>query len=163
MNMLIDELRMLSDDPKSWIVVALLAIFAIHAVAGLLLCPYANGSAKFTEAEVAEARAHRFNPGIRFAVMMLGGVALTLAGLFMIANGIRPTIALVLLIAGILLIQTEPSRLELRELKSAVIAATGKSEPVLASARARLRGSHRKLAATQAAMVLAVTGALLAF
>ena len=163
MNMLIAELNRMSDDPKSWIVVLLLAGFAIHSIASLLLCPYVHGKKEFTPQEVAEARAHRFEPGVRFAVMMVFGIVLTLTGLFMIPYGIRPTIALLLLVVGMLLLQTEPARLQLREQKVAVIASAGGPEEKELSARDRLRGSHRTLAAVQATMVFGVAGVLLAF
>lgn len=163
MNMLIDELNMLSDDPKSWLVVLLLAGFAVHAIVGVLMCPYAHGKRAFSDEEVAEARTHKFRPGLRFPVMMMLGVALALAGLFMIASGTRPTMALAMLVAGILLLQTEPGRLQLREQKFAVVAASGGPEAQLTSARARLRGSHRALALTQATIVVGVVGILLAF
>ena len=163
MNMLIDELNMLSNDPKSWIVVLLLAGFAVHAIVGLLMCPYAHGKRSFSQEEVSEARLHKFRPGMRFPIMMLLGVALALAGLFMIASGTRPALALAMLVAGIVIMQTEPARLQLREQKFAVVAATDGPEDKLMSARDRLRGSHRTLAVTQATIVIGVVGILLAF
>lgn len=163
MNMLIEELNRLSDDPKSWVVVLLLAGFAVHAAAGLFLCPYVKGTAEFTEEEIAEAKAHRFTAGSRFFLTMLAGIALTISGLFMIAYGIKPAIALAALVAGVVLIHTEPARLQLREQKNMVVASIGGPPSRMIAARERLRGSHVTLAVTNIALVLAVAGVLLAF
>lgn len=163
MNMLIEEIQLLASDPKAWIVVLVLAGFAIHSGVSAVMCPYVKGTATFTEADIREARAYQFNAGWRFAVMMISGIVLMLAGLFMIAGGIKPALALALLVTGIVLTQTEPLRLQIREQKFSVVAAQGAQADVLATAQDRLQSNHRGLAWTNAAMLVAVTGALLAF
>ncbi|MFK7945540.1 MAG: hypothetical protein AB8B85_21890 [Paracoccaceae bacterium] len=163
MNMLIEELSLLGQDPKSWIVVAVLAVFALHSAVGVFMCPYVKGTLTFTQQEVETARAHQFRASWRFALLMLGGIVLMLAGLFMIANGVKPSLALALLVTGIVLTQTEPLRLQLREQKFVVIAAQGGSEGSIISAQDRMASNHRVLAFTNAGMLVAVTATLLAF
>lgn len=163
MNMLVEELQLLANDPKAWIVVLVLAGFALHSVIGAIMCPYVKGTATFTPEDIREAQGHEFNPGVRFALMMIGGIVLMLAGLFMIAGGIKPALALALLVTGIVVTQTEPMRLQIREQKFGVVAAQGARADVLATAQDRLHAHHRALAWTNAAMLFAVTGALLAF
>ena len=163
MNMLIEELQLLGSDWKAWVVVGVLAMFAAHSIIGMFVCPHVLGKAEYTEEEIRDARAHQFHAGWRFALLMLGGVGLTLAGLFMIASGIKPALALALLVTGIVLTQTEPRRLVLREQQFAVAAAQGQSEGAVLAARDRLKSNHRSLAFTNFGMLAAVTATLLVF
>ena len=163
MKMLVEELQLLGSDPMAWIVVALLAAFAVQSAVAFRMCPYVNNTATYSDEEVNEARAHQFRAGPRLALMMIAGGALMLAGLFMIAHGIKPTLALGLLVTGIVVTQTEPARLQLREQKFALIAAQGQMVPAMQGARARLRASHRTLVVTNVVMLLAVIAGLLAF
>ena len=163
MNMLVEELQLLGSDWKAWVVVGVLAVFAAHSIISMFMCPHVLGKAAYSEDEIRQAREHRFHAGWRFALMMMGGVGLTLAGLFMIASGIKPALALALLVTGIVLTQTEPRRLVLREQQYAVAAAQGHSESTVLAARDRLKSNHRSLAFTNIGMLAAVTTALLAF
>ena len=163
MNMLIEELARLSGDWKAWALVGVLALMAIHKLVLLFMCPVVHGTADFTAEEVAEAKAHRFNPSVWFALAMLGGVAITIAGLFMIANGIHPAIALALLVAGVVVIQSEPARFLVREQRISVIAASDGPADILEGERDRLKGAHRALATINVVILAGVVAALAAF
>ena len=163
MNMLISELQALAADPWSWAVVALMAAFAIQSVGVLMMCPYVHGRAEITDAEVAAARDDGINPGPRFAMLMLAGVALVLAGLFMIAGGTAPKIALAALVVGIVLIQTEPARLLIRHHKTRVIAHRDAAPEVREGERDRLRSSHFQLAGTNVVIALGLAAGLSGF
>ena len=163
MTMLIDELQMLTGDWRSWIVVTLMAGIAILSVVHLFACPYVRGTKKLTDDEVETARSTPFRPGWRFGMMMVLGVALALAGLFMIANGIKPTIALALMVGGLVIVQTEPARLRIRDSKQKVVACRDAAGEVRRLAQDRLRSSHRQLAGTNVVLLGGLVGAMLAF
>ena len=162
MNMLIAELQGLSADWRSWAVVALMAIVAGISVVHMVLCPYVRGNRQIPDDEVEAAKNTVFTPGARFGVMMVLGAGLTLTGLFMIANGVKPLLALAAVVVGVVIIQTEPTRLQIRENTQRVIALRDAAAETLAGARDRLKASHFQLAATNVALVLALSAGLLA-
>ena len=163
MNMLIEELQLLSANPWSWVVVGLMGLFTAYSVMLLMACPYAHGKAEIGDSDVHRAKSEDFNAGGRFALLMIGGVLLTLAGLFMIAKGISPALALAALVVGIVLIQTEPAQLLIREAKRNVIACRDASEGEREGAQDRLKASHRSLAVTNVVLLAGVTAGLVAF
>ena len=163
MNMLIEELQMLSANPWSWVVVGLMALFTAYSITLLFACPYSHNRAEISDADVVAAKDHSFKPGGRFILLMLGGVALTLAGLFMIAKGISPALALAALVIGIVLIQTEPAQLMIRECKNTVVACRDLGDEQRIAAQDRLRASHRSLAITNLVLLMGVTAGLVAF
>ena len=163
MNMLISELQMLASDWRSWIVVGLMAALALHSVVYYLMCPYVNGRANITDTAVSDAKGRSFKPGFRFGLMMLAGIAMTVAGLFMIAEGKSPTIALAAMVAGIVIIQTEPTRSMIRENTQSLIANRDAQGTKFEAVQMRLRGSHRELVAKNVVLLGALTAGLLAF
>lgn len=163
MNMLINELQSLSADWRSWIVVGCMAVLALASVAARLGCPHVRGVYDPTDEEVKAAQSAKFSAGWRFGVMIVAGIALTLAGLFMIAGGIRPALALGALVLGILIIQTEPARLQIRENQRQVIGSRDAGAAVLAGARARLRTSHQSLVLVNVVLLVALVAGLVAF
>lgn len=162
MNMLIYELQALSANPLAWVVVGVLAAITMVSVVQILRCPYVNDARQIPDTAVETARAGDFRPGLRFGLMMLAGAALTLMGLFMIANGIRPAFALAAMVVGIAMILTEPTRLQIREQRR-LVAAWRDAPGGLAAAQDRLNSSYTQLAGTNIALMLGVAGALLAF
>ena len=163
MNMLIEELQGLAADPRSWAIVALMALVAGISIARLWYCPYIAGTYQATDEEVGRASSKGFKVGPRFGLAMIGGAALTLTGLLMIASGIKPTIALGLMVVGIVIIQTEPYRLQIREQKRVVVASRDAPEAVLEGARTRLRDNQRALATTNVVLLAGLIAGLLAF
>ena len=163
MNMLIEELQGLAADPRSWVIVALMGLVAAASLFRLLRCPHVNGTYRPNDQEVDTARQSGTQIGPRFGLMMLVGAGLTVAGLFMIAGGIRPTLALGLMVVGIVVIQTEPYRLQIREQMRAVIASRDAPAAVLDGARDRLRGNQRALVMTNMVLLVGLIAGLLAF
>lgn len=163
MNMLIEELQNLAADPRSWAIVGLMAVIAAISVARLWFCPYIAGTYQPSDEEVREARATGTQIGARFGLMMLVGAALTLTGLFMIAGGIKPTIALGLMVVGIVVSQTEPYRLQIREQQRVVVASRDAPDAVIVGARDRLRGNQRSLALTNLVLLAGLIAGLMAF
>jgi len=163
MNVLVAEFARLGANPWAWGVAGLLTVFAAQAVVQLLRCPYARGTTAISDDDVARARANRFRPGARFALAVLGGAGLIVIGLFMIARSIGPAVAFGALTAGILILQTEPMRLQIREQTYAVIASRDAAPDVAEGQRDRLRENHRILAATNLGVLAAVVAVLLVF
>ena len=163
MNMLIEELQGIAADPRSWVVVALMAVIAGISVMRLWMCPHISGTYQPSDDEVERARDQGFRVGWRFGLLMLVGAGVTLAGLFMIAGGIKPTIALGLVVVGIVVIQTEPFRLQIREQQRMVVASRDASAAVLDGARDRLRANQTSLALTNLVLLAGLIAGLLAF
>jgi hypothetical protein len=163
MNMLLEEITMLAADPRAWIAVGLMVLVAGHSIGLLFLCPYSRGRATITDEEVIAAQGQDFFVGSRFGLMMIGGIALTVGGLFMIASGTKPALALIAMVAGLVITQTEPVRLRIREGKS-LVKANRDAEPATAELmRERLHAGHKELALSNVVMLVALTAGLLAF
>ena len=163
MNMLVEELAAVAANPLAWGAVGVLALFAVYALWHWQSCPLLHGRARIDPAE-AEARVSGgLVDGPRFFLLMLGGIAATLAGLTFIAEGRLPTLAFYLLIAGVFVMQTEPARRQVREAEFRAVAATLRDEEAQAAALARLRASHLWLVALHFLIFAAAIVALLAF
>lgn len=163
MNDLVDQLGIVADNPWSWLVVAVMAAFAAHSIVIVMICPFAHGTAEISDEALEKARAAPFTPGARYVLTMLAGIALALAGLAMIASGFSPFVALSALVAGLILTQTEPVRLMIREHRLRVVANRDAPDEVKTGTRDRLLAGHRTLAATNVAILIALTAGLLAF
>lgn len=161
--MLLEELQQLAANPLSWSIVFVLAGLSAYALMLLTRCPYVMNTAIVSETEVSLAQNAPMRPGTRFVVWMLAGIALTIAGLYMINFGIQPTLALGALVAGVVMIQTVPSYYHIRENRHRVVAGMNAPDDLRAGMRDRLRSSYRELATTNIVLLLAVTGALLVF
>ncbi len=138
MSMLVGELAALGADPLSWGAVPALLVFAGVSYRNWRVYPLLQGDDRLTEAKAAALAGRPQFAGPRYALLMLGGIAATVAGLWLIAEGIRPTLAFYLLLAGVFVIQTEPARLQIREAQYAAIAARPHGEEASQAARERL-------------------------
>ena len=163
MNMLIDEVQMLAGSLETWIVVGVMAMVAVQSLATMFMCPYVHGKKEFSEEQIVDAQSRRFIAGPRFAMAMVAGIVMLLTGLFMIAGGLKPTLALALLVIGIVIVQTEPVRLRIRESMLRVVAMQARGGAAAETARLRLRGDHQNLVFMNIAIVLCLITALLAF
>lgn len=163
MTMLIEELQGLSSDWRSWVVVAIMAAVAVHSITMLWVCPLLHGKRAADRDLVAEARENVDRVDLRFGVMMFVGIVMAIVSLFMIAEGVHQFLALVALVTGIVIIQTEPLRSRIRENENRVIAYAHAEATVQAAAQARLRSEHISLAVTNVGLLVAVIVGLLAF
>jgi hypothetical protein len=161
--MLVEELRALADDPLTWAAVPALAAFAGHALWHWRTCPLLDRTKHVTLAEAEAAVDQPRIAGPRFLVLMLLGIAATLAGLSFIAEGIYPTAAFYLLLAGVFVIQTEPARLQIREAELRVVAAERHGEDARRIAIERLETLNIWLLSLELAILAGVMGFLLAF
>ncbi|MEM7056946.1 MAG: hypothetical protein AAF557_05110 [Pseudomonadota bacterium] len=163
MNMLVEELQNLAADWRSWLVVGVMAVLALFSAVQSVRCPWLTGKINPTDEEIADAKIIQRFISPRFAVVMLAGFGLTLAGLMMITHGVKPTLALAAMVVGLVIIQTEPARLRIREARRIVLAATDRSEDTKAGARGRLRSSYRELATVNIGILICLIGGMLAF
>ena len=163
MNMLISELQMLASDWRSWIVVGVMGALVLHSLTYYFMCPYVHGRANITDEAVVEARERVFKPGARYGLMMVLGIVLTVTGLFMIADGVKPTLALAAMVAGIVIVQTEPTRTVIRENTQRVISLRDDETSKLEAAALRLRGSHVELVVKNLVLFAALIAGILAF
>ncbi|MEM7189387.1 MAG: hypothetical protein AAF439_07230 [Pseudomonadota bacterium] len=163
MNMLIEELQGLASSTSAWVVVGIMALLAAASLVQYFACPIANGRHKPTDTDVQRAKDSGFRPGWRFGTLMFSGGILTFAGLLMIAQGAHPTLGLGAVMLGILLVQTEPQRLQIREGQRMVIASRDAAAGVLEGARDRLRTGQKGLASSNIILLVGLIAGLMAF
>ncbi|MEM7423465.1 MAG: hypothetical protein AAF334_07060, partial [Pseudomonadota bacterium] len=97
------------------------------------------------------------------AFVMLSGILLATTGLFMIAEGVHPALALVALVVGVVVMQTEPSRNRIREQRRQVALHRDSSAETVEHVRSRLRISQRELAMMNIGLALALAIGLAVF
>lgn len=163
MDMLIATFRMVGASPVAWGAIGLGGLVLTIATLHWGRCPFL-AERHGMDAERARALlTPRFRPGPRFALSMLVGIAAVLGGLGMIAESVWPAEAFCLLLAGVVLIQTQPLRLQLRVAKLSVAAAAGQGPAARAAAHDRLRSAHIRLVGVTATILILAVAALLAF
>lgn len=163
MNMLVETLGRASEHPLVWVAIMLIALNGLVAAYRWHSCPYLCGRAHVTQ-EVAQARLMQpFMAGPAFFVVMLGGIAAILAGLGLIDRAIEPVYGLLLVIAGVFVVQVEPARMKLRESLDRVVAAGHLGPEAIATARTRLRAGHLWLVSLNFVLAGAMTLGLVAF
>lgn len=163
MDMLIDELVSLANDPRAWFAVLGLALATAHAFWAYRTCPMSRADFSVTP-EIARQTVHGArNHSPRFVALMLVGIVATVAGMAMISQGIKPPIALGLIAGGLFLVQTEPLRMQIRDRELRVIAAQDQPEEVQKGELERLQREHQNLLLTNLGLTLAVAAYLLIF
>lgn len=160
MKMLFGQLAAVSDSPIAWGLLALLAGFALVSLWNWYRCPYLCRSRAISQEDARAALERPFAAGPGFLLIMLAGIGATLGGLTLIAEGIRPALAFVLLLAGVFVMQTAPARLALSESTLRVIAAEPEGPEAQAAARSRLASSHFWLVAVNFVLVAAASALL---
>lgn len=163
MNLFVDELRALADNPVAWGAVPALALFATYSVIAWRKCPLLHRTAHISEAEAKAVLDRPQIAGPRFLILMVVGIAATVAGLSLIAEAIYPTLAFYLLLAGVFVLKTEPVRLQIREAEFRVVAARPHGKDAVGLALERLNENNTLLITLQVAILLGTTLFLLAF
>ncbi|MEM7505153.1 MAG: hypothetical protein AAF415_00295 [Pseudomonadota bacterium] len=163
MNMLMDTLGELSSSYIAWLGVGFLALMAAHSYYHWLSCPYLCQKHDISVDEAREAIDRPISAGPRFLLSMTLGIAATIAGLFLLHRAIEPGVAFMLIVAGLVVMQTEPIRLQLRDSVARLVAASTGPEETQAAALDSLRTSHLWLVSVHFIMLFAVIAALLVF
>ncbi len=160
MEMIFGGVAMLKHDWRAWIVMALVALKAMHSVYLYFRCPVACGRHEPSPEDIAAARAYRFKPPLSYLILMLLGMGLAIGGLYLLGDSRLGPIALGLLVLGVFIFSSEPNRLAVQGAMKEVIATTGAEGDANLLARDNLRTAHRARAAIEVVIVAAV-GALL--
>lgn len=163
MNNLLTTLDGLSGLWATWVTVALLAALGINALMNRMMCPLARGTCDASVEEARQALSRRIFAGPRFLTTMLLAITATIIGLKLIYAGTNPGIAVFLIIAGLLVMQTEPIRLSIKEAQNRVIATSVDSEDAQAAALEYLRARHQWLVGVHFLILGGVLAAILAF
>ncbi|MGF1551080.1 MAG: hypothetical protein ACFBWO_01100 [Paracoccaceae bacterium] len=156
MMMLTETCRAVAAHPAPWALIAALVLAAVYGVIHLRYCPFVRGTARVSRTEALARLASPWIAGPAYALIMIGGIALMLAGLVLIANAAEPVAAFLTLARGIAVVQGAPVWLRLREAYDRVIAAEAEGAEAVAFARSRLVNLHLAGIAT----VLAIAGML---
>ncbi|MBY8975723.1 hypothetical protein KHP62_07895 [Rhodobacteraceae bacterium NNCM2] len=163
MNNLLVTLAGLSDLWMTWAAVALLAVMGVTAYMNRVMCPYAKGDCHATVDEARQALSRRIFAGPRFFLTMVSGVAVTVVGLSLIYKNLYPGLGFFLTILGLVVMQTEPIRLQIREAQNRVVAASTMGGEALQNAVETLRGKHQWLVGIHFVILIGVVAAILAF
>ena len=163
MNMLVETLDKASAHPAIWIGICLIAAHGIVAFWQWRTCPYICGRALISREEAMARLSNPFLAGPRFFATMLAGIAAVLAGLALIDADIEPVYALLLVIAGVFVVQTEPARLRISEAIARVVAAEAAGTEAVQIAQKRLRDSHLWFVSLNFILALAMAAGVLAF
>ncbi|MFO7854591.1 MAG: hypothetical protein R6V44_05135 [Paracoccaceae bacterium] len=165
MGGLANILEVLGSHPLAkWLAVA----FALRAGWTLMVwrrCPVLHGAAEAAAKTVETIERRRQAPwrhGMRFPVVMVGGLTLAVVGLFSLAKAGAP-VGLIMLFAGMYLFLTEPVRHQIVDAEDRLAAAaqTGDAEAT-ALARAMLDGNHVNLVLIDVCAALGLGAAVLA-
>ena len=159
MGMIIDNVAALSGDWRAWVVAALVTLKAMHSFFLYLRCPVSRGVAEITPDMISAGKEFKFRPPPSYAAIMLGGMALATAGLFLLSDAEYGPLALGSIVIGVFMFVTEPTRLFVNNAIMAVYGSVDAEGDANVLARDQLRAAHRERATYEliiAAIVLAV-------
>lgn len=151
----------LGSDWRAWLLAALVALKAIHAIRAYKQCPVLLGTLKAEPEQVERARNFRFVPSPRFLLVMSGGMVLAILGLYGITYTNLGPIALGALVIGIFMFTTEPNRLAVHNAVMDVLAHYYGTEERQAMARESLRSAHLTRAKIEIAIAVGLVILLL--
>ncbi|MEM8791174.1 MAG: hypothetical protein AAGE80_06125 [Pseudomonadota bacterium] len=163
MNNFLTTLQSLSTFWETWVCVALLAAMGIASVVHRLRCPYINGKKIASYDEARTAIDSPIFAGPRSLGLMLAGIAMSIAGLYMLYGAISPGIGFSLIIVGLVIMQTEPIRLRIREAEHRVVTSCAYDEEARIAATETLKGRSDWLTMVYFIMLAGVVAGLLAF
>lgn len=163
MKMLVETLDKAGADPLVWAAVGLIAVHGVFAAWQWRRCPYLCRTARITRAEAEAKLRNPFIAGPRFFLTMLAGIAALLVGLVLVEAGRDPGYALLIVIAGVFVVQIEPARLRLSEAVARVVASEAAGPEQVLIAHKRLRDSHLWFVALNFVLVMAMVAGLAAF
>ena len=160
MEMILSGVAVLKHDWRAWVVLGLVALKALFSVWMYFRCPYACGRRAPTTEEISAAKAYRFTAPQSFLLLMLAGIGLAIAGLYLLNNPERAPLALGLLVLGGFIFSSEPNRLAVKSAMTDVIATAGDPGEANLLARDSLKDAHRARAFVEVAIVAATAGLL---
>ena len=163
MEMMLTNIAALSADPKAWIVVAAVVLKALFSIYMSQRCPVMRGEIEISDDMQAAGKAYKVSPPPSFLIMMVGGIALAIIGLYMLPDPTYGPLALGALVIGVFMFMTEPTRLFVNASKMEVYATTGAEGDANVLARDRLRSAHTERAVYEVVIAAAAVALLYFF
>lgn len=160
METLFISLSELGSNPIAWVVVGLVALKALGSIWMVVKCPIQCGTRKIQRAEAETKAEGQFNPPISMLFVTLAGIGLTVTGLYMISDAESAALALGMLVVGIFIFMTEPSRLRVTASMRGVFAATLEGEEAVMLAREELKAANIQRAAIEFSIAAGLIGVL---
>lgn len=160
MEMLIGSLSALGQDWRAWLVAGLVTLKAITSVYYLMRCPVQNGTYQVPRELAVKSAEFKFNAPLSYLGMMLLGIAMAVGGLYALDSPHWGPIALGVVVIGVFIFMTEPSRLRVNNSRISVFAATLQGEEAADLARGDLRDAHRQRAMFEFTIALTLIMAL---
>lgn len=142
MSNVLASLEALCADPRAWAIVALAAGKALYSLVCFLRCPVLNARSVIDAQAAREATNARHVHNPRFLALMLTGIVLSLAGLYLLPSPALGPAALAAMALGAFLMLVGPSRLTIDDTTLRVVAARAEGGEALAFAMDRLRSAH---------------------
>ncbi|MGB0411396.1 MAG: hypothetical protein ACPGFA_07395 [Pikeienuella sp.] len=160
MEMLIVSLSTLGDDWRAWVVAGLVTLKAVVSVYFLMRCPVQNGTYQVPRELAVKSAEFKFNAPLSYLGMMLLGIGLAIGGLYLLNDPHWGPLALGVVVIGVFIFMTEPSRLRVNNSRIAVFAASLANEEAVALARDDLRDAQKQRAMFELTIAVALIMAL---
>ncbi|MEM6487655.1 MAG: hypothetical protein AAF677_05180 [Pseudomonadota bacterium] len=142
MTMLAENLGLVSGHWIAWLAVGLVALMGVYGIWHAHNCPYVQGKADVDPTDAAVRLDRPFVAGPGYAAVLMAGIAMMMAGLYLMGTANAPLSAFLVLVIGIVTVQLAPVFLRLTEGYDRVIAASAEGEDASSFARERLYDLH---------------------
>lgn len=160
MEMLIGSLSTLGDDWRAWVVAGLVSLKAVISIYYLIRCPVQNGTFEVPRELAVKSAEFKFNPPLTYLGMMLLGIGLAVGGLYLLNHPHWGPLALGIVVIGVFIFMTEPSRLRVNNSRIAVFAATLSGDDAADLARDDLRDAQKQRAMFELTIAAGLIAAL---
>ncbi|MGB0507870.1 MAG: hypothetical protein ACPGGK_16915 [Pikeienuella sp.] len=160
METLFNSLSDLGSNPVAWAVVGLVALKALGSIWMVVKCPIQCGTRKIQQEEAKAKAEGQFNPPLSMLWLTLAGIGLAVAGLYMISEPDSGPLALGMLVVGVFIFMTEPSRLRVTASMRGVFAATLEGAEAVSLAREELKAANMQRATIEFAIAAGLIGVL---
>lgn len=160
MEMLIGSLSELGQDWRAWVVAGLVALKALTSLYYLMRCPVQNGTFNVPRELAVKSAEFKFNAPLSYLGMMILGISMAVFGLYLLDDPHWGPIALGIVVIGVFLFMTEPSRLRVNNSRINVFAASLGTDEAQSLARDDLRDAQKQRAMFEFTIAAVVVMAL---
>jgi hypothetical protein len=163
MDTVLTSFRDLCDDPIAWAVLAAVSLKALWSLTIYLRCPVCNNLPEIDPETARRLVDAKFRTSPRFLFLMLGGLALSIGGLYALRDPAVGPFALAAILLGVFVLLVEPSKLTIDDNTLRVAAARGRGGETYDLALDRLRGAHVERMAIEFAFAAALALLILTY
>jgi hypothetical protein len=149
--------RALCEMPLAWVIVAAVILKVVWSLVHYYTCPVLCQAPDVDPRLAREKINARFFHSPRFLVLMLTGIALSIAGLYAMRSADLGALGLAALVLGVFILIVEPSQLSVLENTFRVSAARIEGTETHALALERLRAAHVERIAIEVVLAVMVT------